>query len=469
MYPTNHPRNLTLKASRSLIRYGFLALLIVGSPCLAERAGSTPTGLPAPTPAPLGPLTFTAEQRARYETLDGQFRAGRRGGDQAIAFRTLIKAEADFDPVRFLTELMDSRQVLADTGSALNTGTVDSFALLQAHLAWDMSPDSRLRIGRMTQNLGGRRLVARNAYRNTINTFTGMDWLWQPDDGPFTLHAFYLLPVRRLPGDLPSLRDNDIQFDQEDFRQQFWGLRALMNERPFNSRLELYTYGLHEDPSWRRGRGRKLFTHGFRLNRAPAKGRFDFDLESALQWGQSRLAAAGPRLEHLAWFGHASVGYTFDAPWKPRLRLAYDHASGDANPSDGRNQRFDTLFGARRFEYGPTGLYGAIARSNLHSPEVRLTLKPHAKVDFRLAHRGVWLASSKDAWTSSGVQDVSGASGHHVGQQVEASLRWKVIPDRFELETGLAHFFAGSFLDRAPNATGQGDTSYGYFQTTLRF
>lgn len=412
-------------------------------------------------------LSWTLEQRSRYETLDGQFRAGRTGGDQVVSFRTLIRVQADFDPVRFIVELMDSRQLLADSGSAINTGTVDTLALLQAHLAWDIHAHSRLRIGRMTQNLGSRRLVARNGYRNTINTFTGIDWLWQPDDGPFTLHAFYLLPVRRLPGDLPSLLDNDTQFDQEDFRRQFWGLRAIIQGQPFSSQLELYTYGLHEDPNWRRGRN--LYTHGFRWNRAPAVGQFDFDLESALQWGKSRLAAAGPRLDHFAWLGHASLGYTFDAPWKPRLRLAYDHSSGDSNPTDGGNQRFDSLFGGRRFEYGPTGLYGALSRSNLHSPELRLTMAPHPRVAFRLAHRGVWLASSKDAWTSSGVQDVTGASGRYVGQQMEASLRWKVIPDRFEIEAGFAHFFAGSFLDRAPNATGQGDTSYGYFQTTLRF
>ena len=82
----------------------------------------------------------------------------------------------------------------------------------------------------------------------------------------------------------------------------------------------------------------------------------------------------------MAGFAHASAGYTFDAAWTPRVRVAWDYASGDADPNDGQNNRFDTLFGARRFEYGPTGIYGAVFRANLNSPEIRLILKPNKQV-----------------------------------------------------------------------------------------
>lgn len=413
------------------------------------------------------PVQWSFESRARYEVLDGQFRTAGTGGDQVAAFRTLIAAEADFDPVRFVAEMMDAREALADPGSALNTTTVNTLALLQAHLKWDVATGHQVRAGRMTLDLGSRRLIARNAYRNTINAFTGIDWTWTPDNRPFSFEAFYLLPIRRLPGDLPSLLVNQTQFDQESFRQQFWGASLGITGLPFGSALDLYTLGLHEDAGWLLSR--QILTSGFRWHREPCAGTFDFDLESALQWGRSRLTTAGPDLNHRASFAHASLGYTFDARWKPRLRLAIDHATGDSNPTDGRNTRFDTLFGARRFEFGPTGIYGAIARSNLISPEVRLTASPAKSLSFTMAHRGIWLESAKDAWTAAGVTDPTGNSGRHVGQQVEASLRWTALPGHLEFEAGFVHLFAGRFLDRAPNASGQGDTTYGYIQTTLRF
>ena len=319
----------------------------------------------------------------------------------------------------------------------------------------------------MTLDLGSRRLVARNSFRNTINTFTGIDATWLPDTLPVQLHAFYVLPVQRLPFDPVSLLNNETSWDREDTGQQFWGLWADVTALPISSHLELYTYGLYEDPA--QLLSRRIQTTGARLHRKETSGAFDFELEAAFQFGQSRLTPRGPDLDHRASFAHASIGYTFDLPWQPRLRLAYDFASGDSDPNDSTNGRFDTLFGARRFEFGPTNLYGAIGRSNLRSPELRLILHPHQTLAFKIAHRGVWLDSARAAWITSGVRDPSGHSGGHIGQQIEASVSWSVLPKRWDLEAGFAHLFAGRSMNTAPNSTGEGDVSYGFVQTSLKF
>ena len=151
------------------------------------------------------------------------------------------------------------------------------------------------------------------------------------------------------------------------------------------------------------------------------------------------------------------------------MALQYDYASGDENPADGTNERFDTLFGARRFEWGPTGIYGPFARSNLHTPGVRVQLKPHARVTTFVAYRGYWLASDQDAWTTAGLRDPTGQANDFLGSQVEIRVRFDVLPGNVRWESGYAHLFGGDFIDEAPGSNRQGDSDYAYSQLVLRF
>lgn len=434
--------------------------------CIASAAEPWSLGEALSTP---DWLKLSGEQRTRYETQDDQFRAGRTGSDQVLALRTSLQAEVTLPKFRWVTELTDSRTYLSDSGSALDTTSVNALEVLQTYLEFDLGPlgqgQHHLRIGRETLDLGNRRLLARNAYRNTINAFTGLDWRWETDSGAF-VRALWFLPNQRQPDDNTSLLDNDIAFDDQDFDLQLWALYASTPLPWDRATLELYFFGLHEQGA--DTRHRQLYTPGLRLFRLPKKRSFDFEWESVYQFGNSRSTLNGADLDHRAHFHHLGLGYSFDLPWSPNLRLSYDYASGDRRPGDGHNQRFDTLYGARRFEYGPTGSYGLIARSNLSSPEIRLSLKPASKVEFMIAHRGIWLAAAHDSWTSAGVRDASGQSGRFVGQQLEARLRWDVLPGNLRLEIGLAQLFPGSYLERAPNGN-PADTTYGYSEITWRF
>jgi len=246
----------------------------------------------------------------------------------------------------------------------------------------------QIQIGRETLDLGNRRLVARNAYRNTINSFTGIDWLWTSDGGG-SIRSFAFLPVRRLPDDAASLLDNQITADTQSFGQQFYGVYATSPRLALDSRLEAYWLGLFEDSDPTR-RHRQIHTTGSRLFRNAKPGHWDFEAEAAIQQGTSRFnTGLSPDLDHSAWFFQSGAGYTWEARATPRLGIHVDQASGDRNPTDGQNQRFDTLFGARRFEFGPTGLYGAIARANLRSPEIRASARPTKTIETSLAHRWI--------------------------------------------------------------------------------
>ncbi len=56
---------------------------------------------------------------------------------------------------------------------------------------------------------------------------------------------------------------------------------------------------------------------------------------------------------------------------------------------------FDTLFGARRFDFGPAGIFGPFARNNINAPGTRLLVIPHRILTTFVAYRAWWMADSK--------------------------------------------------------------------------
>ena len=435
-------------------------------------------------------VSLKLKHRTRYELLDDPFRPANAGKirTDVIAQRTLLHARVRLPAgFRVGAELEDSRTFL-NSDTVLNSTSVNPLELLQGYVEYardDLEGGALLaRAGRITMDVGSRRLVARNRFRNTINGFTGLDVGWKAKSGLY-FRAFATLPVQREPNpQSPSskrgrYRDNDVVFDSEGFDVVFWGvyvakdLESSLTQSGLLGpiRAELYVFGLHESDGARRPtRNRQLGTPGFRVFTKPAKGKLDANVEAAIQFGQSRssLSSTG-ELDHFAWFVHGAIAYTFDAPASPRLAFQIDYASGDGDPDDGSNNRFDTLYGARRFDFNPTGIYGPFARSNLITPGLRLQLKPASSVSSFLSARTFWLASKSDAWTTTGIIDPQGSSGNHLGTQVEMRVRWDVVPQNLRLEAGYAHTFWGEFIDNAPGSNGQGDSDYFYTQASFSF
>jgi hypothetical protein len=464
-----------------------LALVALLAPAPALRADDEPWRLRRAVGSPAW-LELSGTYRVRYEALSSHLRPGPEGSDRLLAERLLVAARVGDEKLYGRLEIEDSRAHLDDDDTPLGTDDVNAAEVLQLHLGGRivdlLRPGDRLELqaGRMTLDVGSRRLVARNSFRNTINSFTGVHGAWRGPgrgaaggaaggEGAIEARAFYLLPVDLRPTERDRLDDNEAQLDRDNSSVRFWGLHLSDPRLAADLEGEAYVLGLEEDdrPS-APTRNRDLVTAGARLSRSPARARWDFELETAFQTGESRrsTARADTRdLDHQAWFAHAHAARTFDARGAPRLVLQYDYASGDDDPSDGRNGRFDTLFGARRFEFGPTGIFGLLARSNIASPGVRLELAPKTGRSLVVGYRAAWLASRRDALTTNGVQDPTGASGSFVGHLLEAQVRVSLLPGNLGLELGGARLFAGEFLT-SPRAS-LGDATYGYVQTTFTF
>ena len=419
-------------------------------------------------------LTITASIRPRIEAIDGQFRPTASRHDTLLSIRTTLSV--DYHPGAFFIggEIWDVRGYLERDGSSTRTGEVNALEPIQAYVGYRFGAAlggaySKLTVGRFTQDLGARRFMARQRFRNTTNSFTGAKLDWSNARGDEAL-AFWSMPQHRLPETPARVRDNAIVLDHEGTDLQFFG-GSYTRARVIGGTLQFYGFGLIERDTPRFATtNRHLFTPGIRLARDPASGAIDYGIEGTYQTGHARrTTAASDRtdLDVRAYFLHAGVGYRFAGSWQPRVVLQYDLASGD-NGDTRRLERFDTLFGARR-EYGPTDLYGLFQRANMSSPAIRLEGKPGKRTDGFVEYRLGFLPRATDSFAASGVRDATGKSGHFAGHQIEVGATHTLVPDRVKLAAGAVYLAKGRFLDTAPNAPPTGDTTYGFTDVTFSF
>ena len=450
------------------------ASLGVCVPAAAQEAAERPT-LQAALGLPDG-VRVSGSIRPRYETLANQFVAGRTGDDQILNVRTMLKLEVDAGPVTFVGELLDSRLINGDDGGGAG-GEIDTLEPIQMYARWTsrdvFSPGARLDLkgGRFAMDIGSRRLSARANFRSFVQSFDGVEAVWTSSDD-LIVTAFAVHPAGRAPSDTASALDNEVVFNPTFDNIAFTGLH-IDAPLPHDLRGEVYAFGFDEsDASDAPSRDRDLLTLGGRLSRESDTGVFDFDLEYAHQTGTQRATNAAldiTDLDHEASMLHLEGGYTFDTPWSPRVSVLYDYASGDASPADLESGRFDSLFGDRSFEFGPTSIWGAISRNNLSSAGIRLEVEPDADSDGLIMLRQIELDEARDRFGNSGVIDPTGASGTDVGEQLEVRYRRWLMKDILRLSVGGAALFEGRFLETAPNATGQGDAFYGYTEVTWTF
>ncbi|MXO70264.1 hypothetical protein GRI99_01285 [Altererythrobacter buctensis] len=401
-----------------------------------------------------------ASARLRYEVLDGQPRAGFRLSEEQLDLRTTLFAEYRPGPFRIAAELYDSRAWLAKPGTTLGTGEVNTFELVQAYVGADLSGSAAIQAGRMTLNLGSRRLVAADDYRNTTNGYSGLKVEATLAD-QVSATAIYVLPQVRLPDDLPSLLDLETKWDRESLDLQLWGLLLSRRNTLAGATVEAGYFGLAEnDAPGRPNRNRHLDTFSARMIRDARAGQTDFEVEIIYQTGSIRTstAAEAASLPVEAWFVHAEAGYSFTDLAKLRLALEFDMASGDT--PGGKFGRFDTLFGMRRADLAPAGLFNAVGRANIATLGLRAEIAPARSWDAFVTYRPMWLADRRDSFSTSGVRDPSGAAGRFAGHQLDGRLRYWLVPNVARWETNLVLLAKGRLYDVAPNSPGSRNTVY---------
>ncbi|MDX2252001.1 MAG: alginate export family protein [Nitrospira sp.] len=422
------------------------------------------TGLHLPDWIDLG-----LEQRTRFESVDHPWRANQAIGngrtDDQIAMRSRVRFGLGGDgPLRFLFEGQDSRSVLnGDRGDFRDTTSVNEFDILQllGSLTVNNAMGTGLRtdfhFGRMTMDFGQRRLVARNDFRNTSNAFDGFHWQISQSQ-TWRLRAFFVEPVIR----------DFVTLDTENVHSLFWG--TYLESRHFNwFQTDAYYFGLNDIRLRNVATHRTYSTFGGRLYKDPKPGEPDYEIETTWQTGTRGVT------DHFAHFQHLDLGYTFNLPWTPRLVSHFDYASGDHKPGDSQDEGFDTLFGARRWEYGPTGIFLPFFRTNLISPGWRFIVTPTPNLIVQVKHRVWYLAQSKDFFggsVNSGLRDTTGNAGTSLGHDMELRAQY-ALSANLDFDIGYVRWFKGSYFDSPAILTqlpagGNKDSDYFYAQVRVR-
>ena len=412
-------------------------------------------------------LDLGLEFRARQEIRDNDFRRAAQNVDEPLLLRTraYVGIKNILDPLRFAVEVQDSGRSFGDYTRQYDTRDVNQADILQAYaelnfkqtfLGKDGLGNDRpiwIRAGRHAWEAGDRRLVARNEWRNTTNTFEGLRSNIGDKKNDWQLELFAVKPVQRFTNSIDKADDSQHFYgsifnyrgwsDVVTFEPSYFLLKQDGSKVKFNSGGEVLTGSNATSAKI----DREIHTAGLRAYGQIPKTQWDFDASYLQQWGhQQKDFNSTVFFDHDAHAYNAEIGYSFKHPWKPRLSAFYGVASGDKNNNDTSNQRFERLFGFAR----PWSNDDYIQMENIRSPKLRVEFEPNAsfldniKVDtgFSWYH----LDSAKDRWNAgANLQDKTGASGKDLGKEYDLRVRFP-INQYASLNLGYAYFWAGDFV-----------------------
>ena len=202
-----------------------------------------------------------------------------------------------------------------------------------------------------------------------------------------------------------------------------------------------------------------LYTMGGRV-----AGRFVAGVDYAADVVVQRGDVAGDPVT--AWAAHGAFIRTMShTPWKPKVVLEYNFASGDENAKDGKRQTFDQLYASNHARYGQADMVGW---RNIHHFGMSVEMYPVKPLKITTGVSRFFLASLGDGlYGASGTRTVflKTATSKDIGWEADVAMTYTVSKE-LSVGAGLGTLFSGPYLKQA----GASNTFYApYVLWTTKF
>jgi hypothetical protein len=399
-------------------------------------------------------LDLGLDYRFRYEYRDDDIRRLQAGLDDPFLHRTraYIGIHDVIDPFRFAVEMQDSRRYHSRYPRDNRDVNEFEFIRLYAELHFkgllprDAAGNARpiaLRYGIHNFEFLDRRLIGNNQWRNTANTFQGFHGIIGQKASDWQIDLLAVQPLNR------SMYEWDRPVEQQ------WMYAAIGQWRGWGEKMTLEPYYLALRQSAYAGVAERLVhSPGLRAYGKVGGSGFDYDVSYTNQFGRNGSRNVS------AWAATAEIGYTLAHPWKPRVSLFYGQATGDRDPNDGTDNRFERFFGFGR----PWSANDYIVYENIRTPKLRVELTPTKSLRIDFGYSWYWLDSATDRFSGGNLaRDATGRSGISIGHEFDIRARWQITP-KLETTLGYARFLPGDFVQRQLR---DGDTDFAYLEVSV--
>jgi hypothetical protein len=428
------------------------------------------------------PWDLGGQFRARVEYKNYFAAAGQPGavdfaaqGDRDNAYLLLReKIHVGYTPIPWLSVFAEGRDSSAQNDDRKPSPDVDQLDLHQGYLRLGDAKSFPVsaKIGRQEMQFGDERLIGNADWNNIPRSFDAARITYASE--PLQVDGFVSRPV------IPR----DDRFNIGNEHDYFSGIYATLPKLLPKAQTDFYflsrntgvdsatavSHALVGLPS-----ARDIYTVGSRVSSAPETLHgWDYDAETAYQFGRFKTSAAGKSLDHQAVAAHVGVGYTLkETAGQPRLGVEYNYASGDSSSTDRKHGTFDNLFPTNHRNYGTMDFF---SWQNMHNLRLASSVKPTKRLTVTLDLHGFWLANTDDAfYTVAGAARTAGGygikpgSGSFVGMETDLNTSYR-FTSYAALQGGYGHFFVGDYVKNSLSVSGGSkDANWIYTQLIVNF